>query len=104
MLELQAIKKRQSLLILLPLSPNQQTTPSALPALVSLPSGVSFTQAQRLEAPVTTTSEFSTRLIDSLCSTDVYELTDLPLLTWFGKNQVVIEGEGSFFLRNGDPI
>ena len=76
---------------------NQPPNIPLLPSLVSLPSGVSFIQAQRLEAPATTVSEFSTRLIDSLYSTDVYEFTDLPLLTWFRKNQVVTEGEVPFF-------
>jgi hypothetical protein len=80
-----------------PSANNQPTNNSLLPALVPLPSGVSFIQAQRLEAPATTVSEFSTRLIDSLFSTDVYEFTDLPLLTWFRKNQVVTEGEVPFF-------
>ena len=49
-----------------PSATDQPPNNSTLPALVSVPSGVSFIQAQRLEAPATTVSEFSTRLIDSL--------------------------------------
>ena len=46
---------------------------SALPALVPLLSGTAFLQAQRLDAPASTVSESTTRLIDSIHSTDVFE-------------------------------
>ena len=79
--------------------PFQQTPEpkSALPALVPLPSGTSFLQAQRLDAPASTVSESTTRLIDSVFSTDIFEYTDLPLLTWFRKHTLVADGEVPFF-------
>ena len=39
----------------------------------------------------------TTRLIDSVFSTDVFEYTDLPLLTWFRKHTLVADGEVPFF-------
>ena len=42
-------------------------------------------------------SESTTRLIDSVFSTDVFEYTDLPLLTWFRRHTLVAVGEVPFF-------
>ena len=80
-----------------PPSPKTPEPKSALPALVPLPSGTAFLQAQRLDAPASTVSESTTRLIDSIYSTDVFEYTDLPLLTWFRKHTLVADGEVPFF-------
>ena len=80
-----------------PSANNQPTNNSLLPALVPLPSGTTFLQAQRLDAPASTVSESTTRLIDSIYSTDVFEYTDLPLLTWFRKHTLVADGEVPFF-------
>ena len=60
---------------IVPPSPKTPEPKSALPALVPLPSGTSFLQAQRLDAPA------SIRLIDSVFSIGVFEYTDLPLFT-----------------------
>ena len=68
-----------------------------LAALVPLPSGTSFLQAQRLEASTSTVSETTMRLIESIYSTDVFEYTDTNLLTWFRKHTLVADGEVPFF-------
>ena len=78
-------------------NPTRSPDETGLAALVPLPSGTSFLQAQRLEAPTSTVSETTMRLIESIYSTDVFEYTDTNLLTWFRKHTLVAEGEVPFF-------
>ena len=77
-------------------APDPATT-AALPPLVILPNGAAFLQNQRLDAPASTVTETSTRLIASIFTTDCYEYTDLKLITWFRKNAQITAGEAPFF-------
>ena len=80
--------------------PEQAPDPAntaALPPLVILPNGAAFLQNQRLDAPASTVTETSTRLIASIFTTDCYEYTDLKLITWFRKNAQITAGEAPFF-------
>ena len=64
-------------------------TTGALPPLVI--------QNQRLDAPASTIPETSTRLIDSIFTTDCYEYTELKLITWSRKNAQITAAEAPFF-------
>ena len=66
-------------------------------ALVARSGGLGFVQTQRRETPTVTVVDSSTRLLDSLYTTDKFDYTDVVLINWFRKQQTLAQCEIPFF-------